>query len=216
MWINKNEIEAFDQRYRANLINSLPGFKAVVLIGSTNKQEQLNVAPFNSVVHIGANPPYLGFIQRPDSVERHTFENILETGVYTFNLISSNGLNQAHQTSARYPRNVSEFEANGIEPEFKDEFLAPFVKGSPIKIGLALQEVIDIPLNGTKLIIGSVQHIFVEPNIISPDGFVNLTKANIAAAIGLDGYALPEKYIRFSYAKPDKPLDILENNGISQ
>ncbi|MFN6039875.1 MAG: flavin oxidoreductase, partial [Bacteroidota bacterium] len=73
---NLQDILSFEQRYRATFINSIGGFKSVALIGTKNSSGQTNLAIFNSLVHIGANPPLLGFIVRPDSVERHTLENI--------------------------------------------------------------------------------------------------------------------------------------------
>ena len=52
-------------RYRGMLLNKISGLKPANLIGTKSKSGQTNLAVFNSVVHIGANPPYLGFILRP-------------------------------------------------------------------------------------------------------------------------------------------------------
>jgi flavin reductase (DIM6/NTAB) family NADH-FMN oxidoreductase RutF len=78
-YFSSSDIMSFEKRYRAAFINSLGGFKSVCLIGTINNIKQSNLAIFNSIVHIGANPPLIGFVVRPDSVERHTLENILET-----------------------------------------------------------------------------------------------------------------------------------------
>ena len=82
-----DDLMNMEQRKRANLINSIGGFKSVCLIGTTNNENQNNLAIFNSIVHIGANPPLIGFFVRPDSVERHTLANILNTEYYTINHI---------------------------------------------------------------------------------------------------------------------------------
>jgi flavin reductase (DIM6/NTAB) family NADH-FMN oxidoreductase RutF len=113
------DILAFDQRYRATFINSLGGFKSLALIGTRNKEGLSNVAIFNSLLHIGANPPLFGFIIRPDSVERHTLNNILETSEFTVNHVREDFYKQAHQTSARYSNTTSEFEAANLEEENK-------------------------------------------------------------------------------------------------
>ena len=97
-----SEIMNFDQRYRATFINSLGGFKSVNLIGTRSESGLSNLAIFSSIVHIGANPPLVGFIVRPDSAERHTLENILETSYYTLNHINESIVINSHQTSARY------------------------------------------------------------------------------------------------------------------
>jgi hypothetical protein len=51
------DINALEQRKRATFINTLAGVKQVALVGSQNQHQQTNLAIFNSVVHIGANPP---------------------------------------------------------------------------------------------------------------------------------------------------------------
>ena len=50
--INAEDINNFEQRYRATLINSLGGFKSLVLIGTRNKEGKSNLAIFNSFFHL--------------------------------------------------------------------------------------------------------------------------------------------------------------------
>ena len=138
------QLMEMEQRQRAHLINSIGGFKSVALIGSIDLQGQTNLAIFSSIVHIGSNPPLLSFIMRPDSVERHTLANILDTGFYTINHINAHIFEQAHQTSARYPKSMSEFDATGLTPQFKNEFVAPFVEESQIQLAMEFKERIDI------------------------------------------------------------------------
>ena len=57
-----DEILAFDQRYRATFVNSIGGFKSVALIGTKSLSGETNLAIFNSLFHVGANPPLFGFI----------------------------------------------------------------------------------------------------------------------------------------------------------
>ena len=125
--ITNTELMQMEQRERAHLINSVGGFKSVCLIGTVDGAGKNNLAIFNSIVHIGANPPLISFIMRPDSVERHTLSNILSVGYYTINHLNEAIYKQAHQTSARYPKEISEFDATGLTPEFKNEFKAPYV-----------------------------------------------------------------------------------------
>lgn len=120
--LRTSELEQLDKEVRTNLINSLSGFKSANLIGTRNLENQLNLAIFSSVCHIGANPALMGFIHRPTSVERHTFENIVATEEFTINAISSSFIEQAHQTAARYKRSESEFEKVGLHPFFSRAF----------------------------------------------------------------------------------------------
>jgi flavin reductase (DIM6/NTAB) family NADH-FMN oxidoreductase RutF len=199
-----SDILLSEKQYRTNLVNALSSFKPLALIGTANVHQQLNLSVFNSLMHIGANPPLLGLIFRPDVVERHTLSNILETGYFTINLVSEHMYQQAHQTSARYPEHVSEFDAVGLHPVFEGDFKAPFVEESPIKMGMSFVEKLDIKVNGTHLVIGEVQHLFVEEGVIEEDGHLRPDKANVICCNGLDTYYRVAFINRLAYAKAPK------------
>ena len=196
------KIESMERFYRANFINSLTGFKSVNLIGTLNTAGQANLGIFSSIVHIGSNPPLIGFINRPLKASPHTLTNIQYTGVYTINHIHTSFIKEAHQTSAKYQAGVSEFEEVGLTPEFKDNIAAPFVKESNIKYALNLQDIIPIQLNNTFLVIGKVISIHIEQEIVSEDGFIHLDKLNSVCSNGIDGYYSTELIARYQYAKP--------------
>ena len=196
------QLMEMEQRQRAHLINSIGGFKSVALIGSIDLQGQTNVAIFSSIVHIGSNPPLLSFIMRPDSVERHTLANILDTGFYTINHINAQIYEQAHQTSARYPKSMSEFDATCLTPQFKNEFVAPFVEESQIQLAMEFKERLDISINQTIMIIGEVKAIHFPSDCLAPDGFMNIEKAGTITVAGLDSYHTTQSLQRLPYAKP--------------
>jgi flavin reductase (DIM6/NTAB) family NADH-FMN oxidoreductase RutF len=200
------DIESLDKLYRTQLINCITGIKSVNLIATKNHAGQSNVAIFNSVIHLGSHPPLIGFIQRPNSVDRHTLENILETSYYTINAVTEEITIQAHQTSARYSRDENEFDETSIESEFLNDFYAPFVKDSPIKFGLHLEDVIPIPANNTKLIVGKVEQLHIDEGMLEADGHLALENFPIVGGVGLDTYVQTKKQNRYSYAKPDQPL----------
>ncbi len=211
MWKNIAMIKTFTHeglmqlpgRYRGQLLNKVSGLKPANLIGTISKTGQTNLAVFNSVVHIGANPPYLGFILRPTSVERHTYENIKEAGVYTINQITTAIHQQAHQTSAKYDRAISEFEAVGLREHYHLDFPAPFVMESPIKIGLQFEEEQYIKCNATRLVIGKVVHLLLPEAAVAEDGHVALSELDSVAIGGLDSYYSVELLGRYGYAQPE-------------
>lgn len=202
--IRTEDLEQMETRYRASFVNSLGGFKSVVLIGTKNKEDQENLAIFNSLIHIGANPALCAFIVRPDVSPRHTLENIIETGFYTINHLNSEIYKSAHQTSARYPRETSEFDATGLKTEYLGGFFSPFVAESNVKFGCEFVQRIDIELNGTSLIIGKIAQISVPEKCILNDGFVDIEKAGTLTVSGLDSYHSTSRIARLSYAKPNK------------
>ncbi len=202
MHISIDDIEQQDKRYRTSFVNSLAGFRQAVLVGTIGANEIPNLAIFNSLIHLGANPALFGLISRPNKVPKDTLQNILETKYYTLNYISNNYYKQAHQTSARYQSNVSEFGEVGLTPIFNSPFPAPFVQEAVVKIGMKLEQTIEIELNGTILIIGSIQQVEIPQEIVSPDGFVKLTEQDILVSCGLDAYFKTEQIGRLTYAKP--------------
>ena len=196
------QLMEMEQRKRAQFINSISGFRSVALIGTTDTNGQTNLAIFSSIVHIGSNPPLLSFIMRPDSVERHTLINIMETGFYTISHINADIYEKAHQTSARYPKNVSEFDAAQLTPVFKNDFVAPFVAESHIQIGMEFKERINISINQTSMIIGEIKFVHYPTNCLLDDGFVDIEKAGTITSSGVDSYHTTQLLQKLEYAKP--------------
>jgi flavin reductase (DIM6/NTAB) family NADH-FMN oxidoreductase RutF len=203
--LDTTDFENMEQRYRAAFFNSLGGFKSVNLVGTTDNAGQTNLSIVNSVFHIGANPPFYGMVIRPHTVPRHTLENILETKEYTLNHITADFYKKAHQTSARYPKETSEFDACGLTPEFIDGCRSPFVKESAVKIGLDFVETKEIELNGTVIVIGQIKMVMLDDDLVANDGFVDLESAASITCAGLDAYYSVKKLARLSYAKEDIP-----------
>lgn len=80
---DQEKLDRLNNIYKINLINSCSGYKPANLIATISKNGVENVAIFSSVVHIGSNPPLLGFVVRPSGeVPRNTYTNIKETGHY--------------------------------------------------------------------------------------------------------------------------------------
>lgn len=202
MKITNENILTFEKHYRTNLVNSLTGFKSANLIGTISKEGKTNLAIFSSVIHVGANPPAIGFLMRPVSVERHTYNNIKETGYFTINHINKGNFKQAHQTSARYDKDVSEFDECGLTPEYSGTIKAPYVKESTIKIGLKFVEEQEIKFNGTIFIVGEIFEVILPDDVFGGDGFVDIEKAETVAISGLDSYHETKRIARLSYAKP--------------
>jgi flavin reductase (DIM6/NTAB) family NADH-FMN oxidoreductase RutF len=196
------EAESF---YRRDLINYLSGYKSLNLIGSRNKEGKTNLSPFSQVFHIGATPPLVGVLFRPNTVVRHTLENILETGYFTLNHVTEAFFRQAHQTAARYED--SEFEETGIEKIYKEDFFAPFVLKSPVQVGCKMVENQTLQVNGSVLVIGSIEMVFVDEKGLRTDGSLDLNLLGTVTVSGLDEYHIGKKLARLAYPKPGKGLE---------
>lgn len=188
MHLNQQQILAADRKFRLNLINSLTGIKPANLIGTTSPEHGTNLAIFSSVVHLGATPPLYGFIMRPLDVMRNTYANIKETGVYTINHVPLDKAQSAHQTSGKYPEDISEFDECGFTESYIDGFTAPFVEESPIKLGLRFVDELSIKQNDTHLIIGEIEHVLCSDEYVDARGYVDFEQADIAGIGGLNRY----------------------------
>ena len=203
--LRRQDFDDLDHLYRINLINSCSGFKSANLIGTKSNDGIPNVAVFSSVTHLGSNPPLLGVVFRPVSdVPRNTYENIKETGQFTVNHIHLDIIEQAHHTSAKYDKRISEFDITELEEEYKNNWHAPFVKRAPIQIALTYCEEYKIKANNTIQLIAEIKDLYIIDDILEQDGFINLSKANVVAINGLDGYALPSLKQRIDYQRPKK------------
>jgi flavin reductase (DIM6/NTAB) family NADH-FMN oxidoreductase RutF len=198
---SKSQINKMDKIYRLNLINSCTGYKSANLIGTVSEKGVYNVAIFSSITHLGSDPALLSFIVRPTTVPRDTYKNIMDNKIFTVNHVYFDNIKDAHHTSARYPSIISEFDMTGLEKEFIDDFKAPYVKSSKIKLGCKFINKYEIKENNTLLMVAEINDIYCDNNIIQEDGWLSLDKAKTVTINGLDGYALPALLDRFKYAK---------------
>ena len=201
-FFSREDINKLHKIFRINLINSCSGFKSANLLGSISKEGIQNVAIFSSVIHLGSNPPTLGFILRPTTVPRNTHKNLKETGYFTINHIWEDIYKDAHHTSAKYAEDISEFDKTELEPEFKGCFRAPFVKNAPVQMAMKFIEEIYVPSNDVMLIVAQIEELYVKNELLQEDGLINLALGNVVTINGLDTYAVPQFKEQLSYQRP--------------
>jgi len=208
MYLSKADIENTERIQRLNIINSISGIKPGNLIGTRSNEGQANLAIISSVIHLGSNPAYLGFIVRPSGdVRRHTQENITENGWFTINHIRTEFIENAHYTSAKFDHNVSEFDSCGLTEETINDFHAPFVKESVLKMGLRHVESVPIKSSGTTMIVGQIEHLVMPDHAMNKDGYIDLDLADGVGISGLNSYYKLEKLADFPYARVSEKPD---------
>lgn len=141
----------------------------------------------------------------PAGTERHTLDNILETGSYTLNPVLGEHAASAHQTSVRYNRCDSEFDSTDFSEHWVEGIAAPFVEQAPIHIGLSLAEHQVLAINGVHLVIGRIDYLAYPEEQLRDDGSLDLADIGTLVAAGLDSYHEVNTGVRFRYAKPDQP-----------
>ncbi|MFC6998567.1 flavin reductase family protein [Rufibacter roseus] len=199
-----SDILQMDKPYRANFITSLSGFKSLCLVGSSDAKGNSNLSLYTQVFHVGANPPLIGMLVRPDNVVRDTLNNIIKTGFYTLNHVHPKIYEAAHHSSAHHTQ--SEFSLCGLTPEYSEKHTAPYVKEANIKIGLKLAQRTYIKLNGTILVIGEIVEALVPESCLQPDGYLDIEKAESLTASGLDSYHTTHRLSRLPTPVVDTAL----------
>mgnify|MGYP001313132744 CR=1 FL=1 len=171
------DVKALDDMERVKrlkLINSISGIKSANLIGTKSKKGISNLCIISSVTHIGSNPPLIGFICRPNNkVKRDTFDNILENPYFTINSVEKSKIKNAHLTSAKYDKEISEFDECGFKEYYIDNFPIPFVLESRVKIGMELKQKVklintfykkNLGFSPKIAILGLNPHVIIQPN----------------------------------------------------
>lgn len=192
-YLDTKQITQLDRLTRLNLINSISGIQNVHLVATKSKNDISNLSIINSVVHIGSNPPLLGFINRPIDIRRDTINNLNFNPFFTINNVEKSKLKNAHLTSGKYPHNISEFKECGFKEIYIDSFPIPFVGSSNIKIGLEMVESINIASNNTILIVGLIKILQ------TPDDFLKNTEKYAVGSVGLNSYYSIKELDEFKY-----------------
>jgi flavin reductase (DIM6/NTAB) family NADH-FMN oxidoreductase RutF len=190
-----------DRIARLNLVNSCTGYKSANLIATINNEGKTNVAVFSSVTHLGSDPAMISFVLRPTTVPRHTYQNMRAYGYFSVNHITAEQIEDAHHTSAAYPEEMSEFDQTNLQAVYHNDCPVPFVKGSPVKLLCKYVNEYLIQENGCLLVVASIEAIFYEEELLTPDKWLQLDKGKVVTINGLDGYALPELVERLPYAR---------------
>ena len=197
----KKNFKEFNKIWNINFMNSITGFKPANLIGTISKDNIDNLGIFSSVLHLGSNPALLGFTLRPQDIKKtDTYKNITENLFYTINSVGKNFFNQSHLTSKKYHEEISEFERLNIDKYNTKNFNAPFVKDSQIKIGLKKVEE-HLLYNKCILMVGKIEQIIIDEDIIEEDGNINFDKSDILCLSGLNSYYKPKLLKKLKYVK---------------
>jgi flavin reductase (DIM6/NTAB) family NADH-FMN oxidoreductase RutF len=201
-YFNKSDLNQLEQRYKANLINAIGGYKSANLIGTVNADGISNLCIVSSVVHLGSDPGLMGFILRPTTVPRHTYSNLLHNKSFTINQVHKFIAGRSHFTSAKFNEEESEFSELKLEAEYIDGFEAPFVKESYIKIGLRYEGEYLIS-NGCRLIIGFIEQVTVDDKCLNENGSLDLEAIDTIALSGQNKYYSGFFFKEFPYARKE-------------
>lgn len=168
--------KALAQRQRYGLMISIIQPRPIAWVSTINAEGRPNLAPFSYFTGVSAKPCTVCFApaNNRDGGKKDTLANIEETKEFVVNVATESTDRQMVQSSAEYPRGVSEFEAAGLTAKPCTVVRPPRVQESPIALECKLRQVVKISAGpgGGNLVIGEVVHIHID-DAIWKDGKVS-------------------------------------------
>jgi flavin reductase (DIM6/NTAB) family NADH-FMN oxidoreductase RutF len=113
-------------------------------------------------------------------------------------------VDKAHYTSAKFDEQISEFSMCGLTEDFLDDFKAPFVKESILKLAVTYLEEYEIKASNTIMMVGAIQSVYLPETSLQEDGHVDLNQMDTVCISGLNHYHQVSQIATFGYARPDK------------
>jgi flavin reductase (DIM6/NTAB) family NADH-FMN oxidoreductase RutF len=182
--------------------------RPIALVGSTDKNNIDNLAPFSFFNGFGANPPIIGFspaLSGKTGLPKDTLLNIKETKEFTVSVVTSDIVNQVSLSSCAFDRDVDEFVKAGFTKR-PSEIISPSgVSESPFIMECKLHNIIELggkPGSGN-LILGEVVLFHVSNDILYDGSKIDSEKINHVGRAGGPWYTEIRKSL-FQINKPDR------------
>lgn len=120
-----------------------------------------NLAPFSFFNAVCASPPILTFAPMrhgKTGAWKDTLNNIRETKEYVIAMVPEAAVQRMNQSSFEYPKEVSEFEAAGLDRKPAERVRASLVCASPVNFECKLHQILEFGAGpgGGALVIGEV------------------------------------------------------------
>ncbi len=140
--------------------------RPIAWVSTVDRKGAANLAPFSYFTGITAEPMSVCFAPANSRTgePKDTLANVRSTRQFVVNIATEDNVAQMNQTSAAYPRGVSEIEKAGLTPLPSVKVRPPRVKESPLHLECELMRVVTVsrgPLGGN-LVIGRVVWMHVE------------------------------------------------------
>ncbi|HAB90145.1 MAG TPA: hypothetical protein DCF84_06375 [Bacteroidetes bacterium] len=191
-----DDLQAMPKRQRTEFVQGLSGIKSLFAI-ITSDGSTVNIAPFNSIIHISSNPARIGYISRPDNNHRHTLQNIITHQSFSINSVREEDLEDVVNCSENLPSNYSEFEKKHIQPTALNNKSIPALRHADVQIFCEYEEHITIPSSQGILVIGRIQEVIIREPLYN-DEHQEAWK-DLALSQGIEHFYIKGKYRKINY-----------------
>ena len=180
--------------------------RPIALVGSIDKKNNSNLAPFSFFNAFGANPPIVGFspaLSGRTGLPKDTLLNIKDTKEFTISIVNSEIVEQISLSSCEFDKNVDEFTKSGLT-KLNSKMIAPYgVAESNFIMECKLYNIIELgnkPASGN-LILGEVIQFHINKSILTKTDSVDPHKLDPIARNGGSWYTETKKGL-FELKKP--------------
>ena len=187
--------------------------RPVFLVSTISETGVFNVAPFSFFAAVTFYPPTVCFsvLRRKGGAKMDTLRNIEFSRDFVANTVHEAIAIPAHQSSAAYPPEVSEFVEVGLTPVKSEKVKAPRVGESVLSLECKVVDIVELyklPQAVASLVIGEIVMYHVKDEYYF-NGNVDLTKAGLIGVMGGDIQGAVYCHIgnSFRYQRPSPPKE---------
>ena len=199
-------VSSLDTKSVYHLLISGISPRPIALVGSIDKKNNSNLAPFSFFNAFGANPPIVGFspaLSGRTGLPKDTLLNIKDTKEFTISIVNSEIVEQISLSSCEFDKNVDEFTKTGLT-KLKSKMISPYgVAESNFIMECKLYNIIELgnkPASGN-LILGEVIQFHINKSILTKTDSVDPHKLDPIARNGGSWYTETKKGL-FELKKP--------------
>ncbi|HUC24203.1 MAG TPA: flavin reductase family protein [Streptosporangiaceae bacterium] len=150
-----------------------------------------NLAPFANFQNVTFDPPTVLF-SVCGSPDKDTLVNAVETGEFVWNMATYAQRGHVARSAVRYPPDVDEFEAAGIDYLPARVVRPRRVAASPVHFECRTQHTVkiqgNIPESMATIVIGQVIGIHIRDEVLTDDGRIDLLSIKPLARLGYLDY----------------------------
>jgi flavin reductase (DIM6/NTAB) family NADH-FMN oxidoreductase RutF len=195
------KLKDLDQKSIYKLMTSSIVPRPIAWVSTVSKEGVYNLAPFSYFAGVSSKPPLIIIsIGRKDKyTKKDTLKNIEEVGDFVINIVTKELVDKMNITALPFDEEIDEFERAGLTPAPSTLVKAPRVKESPINIECKKFQIIQIEKMG--LVLGEIVNIKVRDDLLTEDGYIDISKINLVGRLGGNEYCLINKDNIFSLPK---------------
>lgn len=143
--------------------------RPIAWVSTASADGRCNLAPFSHFTNCSGRPPTILFCA---GGEKDTVRNIRSTTEFVVNIVSDDLKRPMRATSAKWPSDIDEFEACGVQKQTSSHVAPPRVAAACAAFECRLHQV--IPVGDAHIVVGEVLCFHIAPEIIVA-GRVDLT-----------------------------------------